>query len=256
MSSARALGGGRGSGRRSRDHPSEPTAARMATMRDAYADRAVRDARGGPRAATAPLCTGASSSDPLMRRIASLVDGPHHHSDGRGHGGDPFGSSHGSVAGGWDGGASVTHAGSLVLVNGVGFGGDLRPPAARLTDHHVPRRDDAARPYCRLCQIEETATCAYCLGSRITTLRRLTIDKVAALLLHDAPGMGARELVSRLISYGRNDRVAEEVHSRFKWRLSQDRAMCGEHKTMLEERHTDKLEIEALKRRVAQVLAR
>ena len=76
---------------------------------------------------------------------------------------------------------------------------------------------------------------------------------MATLLLHDTPKIEAHELVSKLISYGRSDSYAEEIHSKFRWRLSQFHQLCDEHARKLEARAADYAEMESLRYRVRQL---
>ena len=66
----------------------------------------------------------------------------------------------------------------------------LRAPSRLLTDRQVPHKLDSTRPYCRLCHVEEAPTCTYCLGSRVSPLRRLTIDKAREIATGGAGYVG------------------------------------------------------------------
>ena len=142
---------------------------RRAQLRETFSQRAEGTRRGlTSRGGTAALSQVSADQrkrpsttptlahrDPLLSRIATLLD-----------------DKPPSVA-------SVTHVGPLVLVNGVEPVGDARAPVRLLTDRQVPHKLDSTRPYCRLCHVEEAPTCTYCLGSRVSPLRRLTIDKAS-----------------------------------------------------------------------------
>lgn len=92
----------------------------------------------------------------------------------------------------------------------------------------------SALQHCGAGRISDCERCSFCLTSKLTSVRRLNLNRFGKILCHLQPKIGSKEVLGLVCRYARSDDFAAEFNLRVGW-TPHEINLCARHKAARDE---------------------